>query len=71
VIEIATNNGMVVQEIDLTTYDLYTADEVFTTGSARGILPIIRIDGREIGEGVRGQVTKTLQKHYKKTISEK
>ncbi len=47
-------------------FDLYTADEVFVTGTAAEIAPITKIDGRIIGDGKPGQVTKKLMTAYKK-----
>jgi branched-chain amino acid aminotransferase len=61
VIEIARDKGIPVQEATLTRDDLYIADEVFLTGTAAEVTPIREIDNRQIGEGKRGRVTKTLQ----------
>lgn len=41
--------------------DLYVADECFLTGTAGGVVPVIAIDGRQIGGGQVGQVTKGLE----------
>ncbi|HUL61767.1 MAG TPA: branched-chain-amino-acid transaminase [Methanocella sp.] len=51
---------------DLGYFDLYTADEVFVTGTAAEIAPITKIDGRVIGDGMPGPVTKKLMKAYTK-----
>jgi len=40
--------------------DFMNADEVFTTGSTKRVLPIVSIDGKQIGDGKRGQVTERL-----------
>jgi D-alanine transaminase/branched-chain amino acid aminotransferase len=40
--------------------DFLQADEVFTTGSTKRVVPILAIDGKEIGNGARGPVTKQL-----------
>ena len=42
----------------------YSADEAFTTGTFAGLAPVGEIDGRQIGEGVRGPVTERLQQLY-------
>ncbi len=47
-------------------FDLYTADEVFVTGTAAEIAPMTKIDGRIIGDGKPGPVTKKLMAAYKK-----
>jgi branched-chain amino acid aminotransferase len=51
-------------EANLGYFDLYTADEVFVTGTAAEIGPISKIDGRIIGTGKPGPVTKKLMKAY-------
>jgi branched-subunit amino acid aminotransferase/4-amino-4-deoxychorismate lyase len=40
--------------------DFMNADEVFTTGSTKRVLPIYSIDGKQIGDGKRGEVTEKL-----------
>ena len=47
-------------------FDLYTADEVFVTGTAAEIAPIVMIDGREIGDGKPGPITCQLIEEFKK-----
>lgn len=54
VIDIAKEIGMDIQEPDLTRYDVYNADECFITGSAAELVPIVKVDGRQIGEGKPG-----------------
>jgi branched-chain amino acid aminotransferase len=44
--------------------DLYTADEVFLSGTAAEIVPVRDIDGRPVGDGQRGPVTKTIQGEF-------
>ena len=51
VIELISKLGIPFRETNLGLYDLYTADEVFVTGTAAEIAPIIVIDGRKIGDG--------------------
>ncbi|MGH0033173.1 MAG: branched-chain amino acid transaminase [Myxococcota bacterium] len=61
VIELAQDKGMRVEERAITRDELYVADEVFLTGTAAEVTPIREIDRRQIGEGGRGPITKTLQ----------
>ena len=51
-----------VRAVDRT--ELYVADEVFLCGTAARIAPVTRIDGREVGEGVPGELTRELQRRY-------
>lgn len=53
------------QESQIITGDnLYDAEEVFLTNSAAGVIPVLTIDGKTIGDGTVGKVTANLQKHY-------
>ena len=45
--------------------EFHAADEVFTTGTMGELTPVTMIDGRVIGNGVRGEITKRLQEAYK------
>jgi branched-chain amino acid aminotransferase len=49
----------------ITTYDLYCADECFLTGTAAETIPVVKIDGRVIGEGKPGKVTLKLFKEFR------
>lgn len=64
VIEIAREAGMNVSEPDLTRYDLFNADECFLTGTGAEIIPVVKIDGRLIGTGKPGAITKSLVEKY-------
>ena len=43
-----------------TRHDLYTSDECFLTGTAAELIPVIKVDGREIGDGNPGEIYKKL-----------
>ena len=66
VIELAARRGIVVSESNLTRYDLSTADEVFLTGTAAEIAPVVSIDGRVIGDGHPGPLTLKLTADFRK-----
>jgi branched-chain amino acid aminotransferase len=65
VLEIARELGTPVHEINLTRYDLYTADEFFLTGSAAEIIPAVSLDARPIGDGVPGILTAKFIKRFR------
>jgi branched-chain amino acid aminotransferase len=65
VMEIARESGIVVGEPNLTRYDLFNADECFLTGTGAELIPVVKIDGRVIGTGKPGPVTKRLVAKYK------
>jgi branched-chain amino acid aminotransferase len=60
VMELARAAGIDCREATLTRHDLYTADECFLTGTAAEVIPVVDIDGRMIGAGTPGPVTKQL-----------
>jgi branched-chain amino acid aminotransferase len=64
VMKLAAEAGLPVSEPDLTRYDLFIADECFLTGTGAELIPVTRIDGRVIGSGKPGRVTKSLVKKY-------
>lgn len=64
VIEIAEKEGIEVIKARLVPYDLYTADEVFLTSTAGGIISIVEIDGRTIASGSRGPISRLLNRRY-------
>ncbi|NHW88105.1 MAG: branched-chain-amino-acid transaminase [Archaeoglobales archaeon] len=66
VIEIIKKLGIPFAERNLSLYDLYTADEVFVTGTAAEIAPIVEVDGRKIGDGKPGKLTKRLMEEFEK-----
>lgn len=65
-IEIIKKHGISFEERNIGLYDLYTADEVFVTGTAAEIAPIVEIDGRKIGDGKPGRITKLLMAEFEK-----
>lgn len=69
VLQLAKANGHQVVERNLTAYDLYTADEVFSCAtSLGGVTPIGQIDGRPIGKQTPGPITKTLMDLYRTAL---
>jgi branched-chain amino acid aminotransferase len=64
VLELAASAGIACQVGDHTLPQLYTADEAFVTGTMGGLAPVIRVDGRPIGDGTPGPVTKRLTALY-------
>ncbi|MFM2082906.1 MAG: hypothetical protein RL380_1597 [Verrucomicrobiota bacterium] len=64
VMELAEASGLKVSEPNLTRYDLFNADECFLTGTGAELIPVTKIDGRVIGTGKPGAVTKQLVKEY-------
>ncbi len=65
VIELASAAGVATAEPNLTRYDLYNADECFLTGTGAELVPVVKIDGRVIGDGKPGPYTQQLEAQYR------
>lgn len=57
VVKVLRNDGLSVEEANLTTYDLYNADEAFVCGTLTEVVPLVTIDGRQVGSGRPGPIT--------------
>ena len=68
IIEVAREAGYRVVETMLNRYDLYTAEEAFLTGTAAEVAPIRVVDGRVIGEGKAGPVTRDLRARFQRLV---
>lgn len=64
VMDLATEAGMEVQETNLTRYDMFNADECFLTGTGAEVVPVVKIDGRVIGNGKPGASSLNLIERY-------
>lgn len=68
IIEISQKEKIGVREVNFTRDELYIADEAFFTGTAAEVTPIREVDGRVIGNGKPGPVTRKLQKLFFKIV---
>ena len=68
IIEIAKEQGYELEESPFTLHDVYVADEVFLTGTAAEIIPVVCVDNRVIGNGEPGQVTKDLLDVFREQV---
>ena len=64
VIELATTHGYEILQHNLSADKVHSADEVFVTSTAGGVMPVTKIDGRNVGSGMPGSVTQKIQKAY-------
>jgi branched-chain amino acid aminotransferase len=67
VLELASGLGMRASETRLTLGDLALADEVFLTGTTREVTPVVTVDGRSIGDGTPGAITRRLLQAFRDT----
>ncbi len=71
ILTIAADEGIPVKEERFTRDEVYISDEAFFTGTAAEITPIRELDGRTIGAGGRGPITKNLQTIFFDTVKGK
>lgn len=65
ILDIAAREEIPAKEKNLSITELYTADEVFTTGTMGELTPVLMADGRTIGDGKAGELTKRLQELHR------
>ncbi len=70
IVEEAKKLGLHMAERSISLTDMYSADEVFLTGTSTEVMPIIRIDDQIIGDGAVGTYTKRLFDHYRGLLPE-
>ncbi len=70
VIAMARESGLEVVERTMDRHDVYTADECFLTGTAAEIIPVVECDGRVIGIGKPGPVTRDLRRRFQTLVRE-
>jgi branched-chain amino acid aminotransferase len=70
VIDIAQRSGYKVEEGTYITFDLITADECWLTGTGADLIPVIGIDGRQIGDGRPGRVFKHIRSQWRDYVDE-
>ena len=68
VIDLCKQNNIPVFEKNFLIEDVYTADEIFVTGTFAGVIPVIKIDDVQVSNGSRGELTHTLQKYYREHL---
>jgi branched-chain amino acid aminotransferase len=68
VIELARQDGVAVHEGALTRHDVYAADECFLTGTAAEVIPVVKCDGRALGTGKPGPLTRRLREAFQKLV---
>lgn len=64
IMKLAKEEGISIVEKNLTRFDLYTCNEFFLTGTGAEVIGIINIDGRVIGDGKPGEITKMLRRKF-------
>jgi len=68
IIDLCRQNNVLVHEKNFGIEDVYNADEAFVTGTFAGVIPVIEIDGKNMGKGSKGQLTNQIQSWYTNDI---
>ena len=68
VIELAGQLKIETHQNPMTRHDIYVADECFLTGSAAEVIPAVKLDGRDIGDGAVGPITKKLNQAFRELV---
>lgn len=70
VFDIAAELGVRISEPELTRHDVYIADEAFLTGTAAEVIPMVKVDGRTIGDGKPGPITQRTIERFRQVTRE-
>jgi branched-chain amino acid aminotransferase len=70
VFDIAAELGLEIAETDITRHDVFVADECFLTGTAAELIPVIKADGRQIGDGKPGATTTKMIGRFRELTRE-
>ena len=65
---IAQELGIPIREQEQTRYDVWIADECFLTGSGAEVIPVVKLDGREIGSGRPGPLTQRVLEAFRRRV---
>jgi len=68
ILDIAQELDVPLREVDLTRYDIWCADECFLTGSGAEVIPVVKLDGREIGHGKPGPITQRVLASFRQRV---
>ncbi|MBL9216356.1 MAG: branched-chain-amino-acid transaminase [Opitutaceae bacterium] len=68
IFDIAREIGVPMREADLTRYDVWCADECFLTGTGAEVIPVVKLDGRVIGNGKPGGITQRVLASFRKRV---
>jgi len=66
IFDLCESEGIVIKEKSMTRYDIYTAEEAFLTGTAAEVIPFVKLDQREIGDGKPGPISHQLITAFRK-----
>lgn len=68
IFDVAQEIGVPIRETNLTRYDVWCADECFLTGTGAEVIPVVKLDGREIGTGKPGPITQQILSSFRRRV---
>ncbi|MBS0662368.1 MAG: branched-chain-amino-acid transaminase [Verrucomicrobia bacterium] len=68
IFDIAKELKLPIREADMTRYDVWVSDECFLTGSGAEVIPVVKLDGREIGTGKPGPITQQVLASFRRRV---
>lgn len=68
IFDVAKEIRVPIREADMTRYDLWCADECFLTGTGAEVVPVVKLDGREIGTGKPGPITQRVLASFRHRV---
>jgi len=68
IFDIAKEIGVPVGEHELTRYDIWNADECFLTGTGAEVIPVVKLDGREVGDGKPGAIFSKVLASFRRRV---
>ena len=70
IIELAGEASVAVHQVSISQQDVYAADECFLTGSAAEVVPVVKVDDRQIGDGNPGPISRDLKQRFHRLTRE-
>ncbi len=68
IFDIAQELNVPIREVNMTRYDVWVADECFLTGTGAEVIPVTKLDGREIGAGKPGPITQQVLESFRRRV---
>jgi branched-chain amino acid aminotransferase len=68
IFDVAKELNVPIREVNMTRYDVWCADECFLTGTGAEVIPVVKLDGREIGSGKPGPITQRVLASFRQRV---
>jgi branched-chain amino acid aminotransferase len=68
IFDVAAELKVPIREVNMTRYDVWCADECFLTGTGAEVIPVVKLDGREIGSGKPGPITQRVLASFRQRV---